>query len=115
MPITLDLLNLIVLVSAGVSIWSSVHIFHMLRSRSVGVLIFAVGYAAIVRIVVAFEQVEHAPPWVVWIAHHSSYVVLPFWPLLALSLYLLLRSVRSVLQHQSGNSDALKTDNYPED
>ena len=87
----LNLVNLFTTSCVLFALWCSVSVYRLVRAPSVFWLVIAISYISAVRITVALAQSVETPNWVTL---HTSWLLIPFYPLLALSLYLLLRSLR---------------------
>ena len=90
----LNVVNFITFCCAVFALWSSWHVYRLVKTKSVMFLSIAVAYICGVRVAVSVGQAMSSQHW---IPAHSSYLLIPFYPLLALGFYLLYRSLRKML------------------
>jgi hypothetical protein len=93
-----------------VAVWAAIQIYRLTRARSVLVLVLATGYLVCMRLAVATTETFSATGWV---KANTSYLIAPFWPLLALALVLLLHSLRSLFK-DAGDRRVSDTAHEPE-
>jgi hypothetical protein len=87
--------NIVTLVCAICAAWWAWGIYRLVRSRAVLILGVAVAYMVVVRFGITSGQAQ--TPCSSWWADNASYLLAGFWPLFALSMYLLHRTLREVL------------------
>jgi hypothetical protein len=90
----LNLVNIITVTFALFSTVIAVRLYILVRAPALLMLAASVSCLALVRISVAAAQSCGEPNWV---TQNTSYLLVPFWPLLSVSLWLLLRSLRNLL------------------
>lgn len=88
---SLALVNIVTTVLLLWALWSAVHIYFVVRAGATLLLTAALCYITGVRIAVSVTQYVDTEGW---IPSHTSFLLAPFYGLLALALYFLLRSLR---------------------
>lgn len=77
-----------------VMLWATIGIYRLTRARSAFWLMAAIAYIVAARTLISISE-AHAPGSAgAWPASHASFVIVPFWPLMATGMVLLLRSLR---------------------
>jgi hypothetical protein len=87
--------NFLTAVFAVTSVYLVVRLYGLLRTPSILVMLAAVSSLAFVRITVAFAQTYYPGSW---LTLNTTYLLVPFWPLLALALWMLLRSLERIMK-----------------
>jgi hypothetical protein len=86
--------NIFTVLCGIVAVYFSVRLYHIVRARSVLMLVIALSYLTVLRATVTYDQHVHVEGW---FALHTSYLLIPSWPLLALGMYLLYRALQGPL------------------
>jgi hypothetical protein len=95
----LTFVNVLTATFAVISVVITVKLYLLVRTPSLLVLTVAVAWLAGVRVVVAVAQTtspEH------WLTSNTTYLLIPFWPLLALGFWLLLRVLENLQLNGNG-------------
>jgi hypothetical protein len=92
---TLLIANVFTSICALAAIWFAWRIYRIVPAPAVFVLTIAIAYIFCVRVAVTLGQLF---PCFAWIPAHSSYLLIPYYPLLATALYLLYRTLHQRLE-----------------
>jgi len=89
----LNIVNVISITCALVMVWATISLYELTRSRSLLVLLGALAYLTFVRILVSVTEAFIGE---CWITQHTSYLIAPFWPTIAIGFVLLYLSLRGM-------------------
>jgi len=91
----LNIVNLITASCALVMVWAAIQLFALTRSNGVFVLVAATTYLMFIRLSVTIAEATSGE---CWITEHTSYLIAPFWPLMAAGFLILLHSMRAMMR-----------------
>jgi hypothetical protein len=77
---------------------AAVGIYRLTKARSAFWIVAALAYTLTTRTLITISQAYTPGADMRWIDDHASYIIVGFWPLMAIGMVLLLRSLRGLVR-----------------